>query len=274
MLPHLSTLLAAAIAGSALVSASVPKAPPVVEVRAKEFAFMGPKSVKSGPVTFRLINDGKELHHLWIAKLGKGKTMKDVGEAMKKQGPPPAWMVDVGGPNAAGPGQTIEATLQLEPAEYVMLCVINSPGDPTPHMAKGMVGSLTVLPEPSGATMPATDITLTLTDYAFTFSKPLTPGKHVVNVVNAASQPHEAVFIKLAPGKTMKDMEKFVEKDMMKGPPPGHTIPGLTGLVKGRKASFAVDITPGTYGLICFVPDKKDGKAHSMHGMVTQFEVK
>jgi len=38
--------------------------------------------------------------------------------------------------------------------------------------------------------------------------------------------------------------------------------------------SFPVDLTPGTYALLCFAPDAKDGKAHTEHGMITQFEVK
>jgi uncharacterized cupredoxin-like copper-binding protein len=280
MINGISAIVSAAVLAGAALSAhddaskSAKAAPPVVEIRAKDFGFTGPKTVKSGPTTFRLVNDGKELHHVSIIKLAKGKTMKDFGEAMKKQGPPPGWMVDVGGPNAAGPNQTVEATLSLEPGEYALVCFINSPGDPTPHMAKGMVGSLTVLPAASGATMPATDITVTLDDYSFTFSKPFTAGKHVVNVVNKASQSHEVVFVKLAPGKTMADMVKYAEKDLMKGPPPGQVISGMAGMAKGRLASFPVDLTPGTYGMICFVPDHKDGKPHVAHGMVKQFEVK
>jgi uncharacterized cupredoxin-like copper-binding protein len=279
MINGISAFLSAAVLGSAALSShdntiTTKAAPPVVEFHAKEFAFVGPKSVKSGPTTFRLINDGKELHHLSIIKLAKGKTMKDFGEALAKKGPPPGWVTEVGGPNAAGPNSTAEATLSLEPGEYALVCFINSPGDPTPHMAKGMVGSLTVLPTASGATMPAADVTVTLDDYSFTFSKPFTAGKHIVNVVNKAAQVHEVVFVKLAPGKTMADLVKYVDKDLMKGPPPGVTVNGMAGLAKGRAASFPVNLTQGTYGMICFVPDHKDGKPHLAHGMVKQFEVK
>ena len=34
-----------------------------------------------------------------------------------------------------------------------------------------------------------------------------------------------------------------------------------------------VDLQPGRYGLICFLPDRKDGKQHFEHGMVQEFEV-
>jgi hypothetical protein len=85
---------------------------PVVTVHASEFAFTAPKSIAAGQTTFRLVNDGKQLHHITIFKLEQGKTLKDLEAAMKSDGPPPAWLVSVGGPNAAVPGATIDATLE------------------------------------------------------------------------------------------------------------------------------------------------------------------
>jgi hypothetical protein len=277
MIPYVSTLLSAALLTGATTSfhhLPAPKWPTVIEYRAKDFALIGPKSVKSGPVTFRLVNDGKELHHITVLKLGKGKTLKDLSEALKKEGPPPAWVTDMGGPNAAAPGGTIEATLNLAPGEYALACFIPSPGSPMPHMMKGMVTSLTVLPQTNGATMPVADVTLTASDFKYTFSKPLTAGKHVINFVNTASQSHEVVIVKLAPGKTAVNMAEWAEKEMMKGPPPGEPMPGIAAMAKGQSASFPIDLKPGTYGLICFVPDAKDGKSHAVHGMTTQFVVK
>jgi len=31
--------------------------------------------------------------------------------------------------------------------------------------------------------------------------------------------------------------------------------------------------TPGTYVLLCFIPDAKDGKPHSSHGMAKEIKV-
>jgi hypothetical protein len=36
---------------------------------------------------------------------------------------------------------------------------------------------------------------------------------------------------------------------------------------------FSADFVPGSYALICFLPDVKDGKPHFVHGMVQQIEV-
>ena len=252
--------------------------PTVVTVHARDYAFVAPKSIKaSGPITFRLVNDGKELHHLSIMKLAPGKTLKDLADAMKNPGPPPAWTTDVGGPNPAAPGGTAEATLNLDAGTYALLCYINSPGNPMPHMAKGMIGSLTIEAQPAGvvqAGTPATDVTLRLSDYKFGLSKPLSAGKHSINVINDASQSHEVVMLKLNPGKTVADLASWVEKDLLKGPPPGTPVGGMAALAKGRSGIFPTTLTPGNYAVICFVPDAKDGKPHSAHGMTYQFEVK
>src|SRR5688500_17889974 len=87
---------------------------PVVTIRAKDFSFVAPASIAAGQTTFRLVNDGKELHHITIIKLAAGKTIADYEAAIKNPGPPPAWATGIGGPNAAGPGGTVEATLTLE----------------------------------------------------------------------------------------------------------------------------------------------------------------
>jgi hypothetical protein len=254
---------------------------PVVTVHAKEFSFDAPKTIAAGMTSFKLVNDGTMLHHMQIMKLAKGKTFADLQAAMKKPGPPPAWLISVGGPNAAVPHGTVEATLNLEAGNYVIGCFVPSPGDPTPHVMKGMIQPLSVTAAggvaQSGTAMedaPTPDVHLVLKDYGFTFSKPLHAGKNVIHVMNEGPQEHEAVFVKLAPGKHIADVNAWVTKEGMKGPPPGTPIDGMASLAKGRTGIFTANLTPGTYGLICFVPDAKDGKEHSMHGMTSEFTVR
>ncbi|MDQ2665152.1 MAG: hypothetical protein M3Z05_04005 [Gemmatimonadota bacterium] len=268
----LSLLLAAVVSGGGPAPKPA-RAASVVIVHARDFSFVAPKTVKSGVNTFRLVNDGKELHHLSIIKLEKGKTMADLAAALKKPGPPPTWMKEVGGPNPALPGSTVEATLALDAGSYVMVCFIPSPGSTVPHVMKGMMAAFTVTPDASGAAEAVADATVHLSDYTFTVDKPLAAGHRVLKVVNDAQQPHELVMVQLAPGKTIADVGSWVEKDLMKGPPPGKPIGGMSGLANGRSASFTVDLKPGKYGLICFAPDARDGKSHFAHGMSKEIVV-
>jgi len=255
------------------IHSGVPATAPVITVHAKDYSLVAPKTIKSGTSTWHLVNDGKELHHLAITKLDKGKTMADYIAFLKKPGPPPNWAHDVGGPNPALPGGSVDATLTLEPGEYIVACYINSPGDPAPHAMKGMMAQVTVLPEKTDGVEPAADVTIRTNDYTFTLSKPLTGGHHVIAVANDAAQSHEVVFVELAPGKTIVDVSNWVEKDLMKGPPPGKPIGGIAAIEKGRTGYFPIDLKPGKYGLICFVPDAKDGKGHSTKGMVKEFTI-
>jgi hypothetical protein len=253
---------------------------PVVTVHANEFAFSAPKTIAAGQTTFRLVNDGKMSHHITILKLEQGKTMKDLEAAMKApDAPPPKWLVAVGGPNVAVPGATIDATLDLTPGNYVLVCMIPSPGDPTPHMMKGMVAPLTVAAAggvtQAGATYaptPSPDVHLVVKDYGFQFSKPITAGKHTIHVMNQGPQDHEVIMMKLAPGKHVADFNTWVMTDM-KGPPPAMPIAGTAAMANGRTVIFTDDFTPGTYAITCFVP-APDKKMHSEHGMSTVLVVK
>ena len=59
----------------------------------------------------------------------------------------------------------------------------------------------------------------------------------------------------------------------MKGPPPAEPVGGVGALENGMRASFTADLTAGDYGLICFIPDAKDGKMHLAHGMMKTIKV-
>ena len=274
----LSALL---VVGAALVApahgttapSSHPAAPRVVHVIAHDFAFQAPDTIESGAVTFHLMNQGTQLHHMWLVRLTGGHTLADFNKAMSgPEAPLPAWAAPVGGPNPAAPGQNVSASMVVTPGNYVMLCVIPGP-DNVPHVMKGMERALTVVPANGDASteLPKADVDVTLKDYAFAFSKPLTAGHHVLRVTVDAAQPHELVMIHLAPGKTVNDMLAWVEKQQ--GPPPGAPVGGAAPLAKGDVNVVPVDLAPGNYALICFVPDAKDGKPHFMHGMTQQITV-
>ena len=259
-------------AASAATAAPAPAAPPnMVSFTAKEFAFEGPDSIPAGLTMIHLTGAGKELHHVQLLKLEEGKTFADFQAAGKAAGPPPAWAVPYGGVNPPAQGETTIATQVMEPGNYAVVCFVEGP-DHVPHMAKGMTKGLTVTAAPgANMTEPTADVTMSLSDYAFTLSKPLVAGKQMIKVENAATQPHEVVMVQLAPGKTIEDLSKWIFD--MKGPPPGKPIGGIPAFVMGKNAYFEPTLAPGEYGLICFVSDAKDQKPHFQHGMMQQFKV-
>jgi hypothetical protein len=257
--------------------AAATQPPNVVAVTATEFAYSMPDTLPAGWTSFQMTNSGQELHHMTLVRLAEGKTLDDLMQAMATPGPVPSWATFLGGPNAVVGPMVSDVTLDLAPGSYAVLCVIPSPNDGKPHVMKGMSKAFTVVPSDVARAAPVEDLTLTLSDYAFTWSGPVTPGRHVVKVVNTASQDHELILAQLAQGKTVGDMMKFIEeleKGTVSGPPPGTPWSGIANMAPGQVNYVTVDLPAGEYGQICVAPDAKDGKPHAVHGMVSQISVK
>ena len=269
--------ITAAMAASVAMAAHMPArraAITEVTVTATDFKFDAPASVPAGVVKFTLVNHGTMLHHMVIARLDGGHTMADLQKALATKGPPPAWFVTVGGPNAPMPGGTANATVALDAGNYALLCFVDGgPSDPVPHFAKGMIQPLTVTASnPEKASLPNGDMTLTLQDYGFVASNDFTAGKHTLRVENKGPQEHEIEIVKLNDGKTVEDLMGWLQK--MDGPPPGVALGGAAPMAPGLANLIDVDFTPGTYVALCFVPDMKDGAPHFVHGMVRVFTIK
>jgi len=243
--------------------------PPTVHVTATDYSFQAPDSLPAGLTSFHLMNSGKELHHLVLVRLAEGQSVADFQKS-DFSGPIPSTVVLIGGPNPATPEGTAEATVNLKPGKYAMFCVVPAM-DGKPHIMKGMIRELTVTSSETVVTEPVADVTIKLTDYSFEISPALTAGRHTIRVEDTGPQVHELVWFKLEPGKTVEQMMRWTEK--MEGPPPGTMLGGVSPISMGEVNYLTLDLTPGEYGLICFVADAKDKKPHFMHGMMKQITV-
>lgn len=251
-------------------TAERPVQPAVVVITATDFAFTAPDTISSGPTIFRLINTGAEAHHVSMFRLDSAHTIEELN-AIPAGGPPPKWLVAVGGPNAAAPGDSIRATMIVEPGNYALLCFIPSP-DGKAHFMKGMARPMTVIPATGPvAQEPKADIDVNLVDYSFEMPTAITAGRHTLKITNNGPQEHEMLLVRLAPGKTGKDFLAWTET--MAGPPPGEMMNGIAGMVTGEHAYVSNNFTAGNYTMICFVPDSKDGRPHFLHGMLQDFTV-
>lgn len=261
-------------AADSTTAAAAPATPNVVTVIASDFTFMAPDSIPAGMTTFQLVNNGPAIHHVTIQRIGEGKTFAEYAEALKalKPGtPPPTWITEEGGPNPPAPNDTTKVTQNMEPGTYALICFVDVP-DRVPHFAKGMVRPLIVGASTTpSAPAPTEDVKVVMKEYAWEITPALTAGRHILKVENAGAQPHEFFIIKLDEGKTPDDMGKWAQT--YQGPPPGTAKGGLAGMRPGGVAYVEVNLTPGNYMMICFVPDTKDGKAHADHGMALPFTI-
>lgn len=244
-----------------------------IRVVATDFRLALPDTLAAGPTTFLLVNRGREPHHLLLVRLLGNKSASDLVAAMKAPGPFPSWAIPEGGPNAADPGSTsLATTVNLEAGHYAALCIIPGP-DGVPHVMKGMIRNVVVQPSHQTASASrAPEMTISLTDYAFQPSKTIVAGNHLVSVRNDGKQAHELEIAKLLPGKTPADLAAWAEK--MAGPPPARFVGGVSPIAPGKSNELELDLTPGHYVLLCFVPDAADGKPHTAHGMVRDLVVR
>ncbi len=274
---HLALPVPAAFISIALLAgcAGAPtKAAPPAAISLTEYSITAPTSLPASMATFTVTNSGKEAHQAALVRLDSGKTFNDFKTAMAdttQKGPPPAWIVWMGGAHAF-PGAANDFTVSLDPGTYVWYCMI--PGsDGVPHMMKGMSAAMTVTAASGApAAAPASDIDVSTHDYAWDFSTPPTAGKHVLKIsIASGSQPHEMALIRLAPGKKGKDFLDWAMK--MAGPPPAEALYGVATMQPGQTNYIPVEFKAGDYAIICFVPDAKDGQPHAMHGMVKDFTI-
>lgn len=242
-----------------------------VTIVSTDFAFEAPASIEGGRREIRLVNRGAELHHIQFVRIDEGHDLDDLMAAYAAGDFHPAFAHDVGGPNPAAPGAEISATVDLKPGRYALLCVIPSP-DMTLHVEKGMVMEMEVTEPTTVVPAPEPDLVLTMRDYSWDFSGPITAGTHTIRVETDAAQSHELVVFALGEGTSAQDVLTWIEAGQQ-GPPPFRPVGGVAALSAGETNEVTIDFAPGRYAFICFIPDAGDGAPHFVHGMIQEYTV-
>jgi len=264
---------APAWAGNSQGATELPVGDSAVVFVAHDYGFSGPDRIPAGLTTVRVVNHGRDLHHIQFLKLLRDKTAADFRAAIVADSSRlPAWVQYAGGPNAHPPGSRASATVNLTEGEYVVSCWIPDKNG-VPHVALGMQKALSVRGgKPTKVSQPKPSMAIRQIDYQFILSKQVESGLQTIEVRNHGTQPHELVVVKLSEGATVKDVIASFEPGAS-GPPPGELVGGITGIDRGERVYFTGDFRPGRYGLICFVPDAVTGRPHFLLGMTTEFTV-
>jgi hypothetical protein len=116
---------------------AAPAAPPVATLTAVDYGFEAPDTIEAGLTAFHLVNEGSQLHMAQLIKLEGDRSLDDFlvayTEAFRTTGPRPPWAPRYGGPGAAHPGGSSNATQYLEPGNYAWISLMNVP-DGIPHV--------------------------------------------------------------------------------------------------------------------------------------------
>lgn len=127
------------------------------------------------------------------------------------------------------------------------------------------------------------DMSIEMLEMSFNLEGALTSGEHILEVTNVGAQPHFAEFMGVPDGTTVQDFVDLMAS-FAAGPDatPVETSlsiadisPGfMTGVLSPGVTMWAeLSLDPGTYLLVCFVPDPETGAPHAMLGMVGAYVV-
>lgn len=252
-------------------------------ITANDDQFQLAPSTPGGYTAVTLNNSGAEPHHAMFMRLNPGATVAEFMAAAK--GPDPgalfALATSAGGPGSVDSGQISHAIVDLAPGQYVVICMVPD-AKGMPHYQMGMVAPLTVTAAAEPGAAPAAQTTIDLVDFSFDGLPPaVRPGRHVWKVVNTGAQLHEMVLNRLAPGHTFQQVAAMLTAPQPAGapaapppgPPPFTGVAGVAPMSQGAANWAVLNLTPGDYFAICYIPDIKSGKPHFDLGMMKPFSV-
>lgn len=278
LLCALGTVVACAQSSGSNANISTPtsqQALPTITIKAMDFAYNQPETVPAGLVDITFVNNGSEPHMAQIARMNDGVTFAQFQDALKQRGPGAALALATlyGGPNAILPGSRQEVILNLSEGQYASICFVAG-RDNVPHYMKGMIQSFVVTgPSNTSQVPPQANGEVLLKDFSYVLPSTLSAGSLTLKVTNEGHQPHEMTLIKLAPGKSLQDVLAFLRTSTPAGLPPFAYAGGITGLAPGSSAWLKLDLQPGNYAALCFIPDPTTGQPHVMLGMITALTV-
>ncbi|MBX7458675.1 hypothetical protein K3152_10505 [Qipengyuania sp. 1NDH17] len=266
----------------------------ILELEVQGLAFVGPDTVKSGWTTIRVVNKGGMTHHALVYRLPDGITAQMVDEqvvvpiqksltaaiagdtqkAAEIAATMPAWVGDLtwlGGPGMMSDGVTGEATMYLEPGNYIVECYVKTNGvqhnyNPEPGEL-GMVFPLTVLAEDGGMAEPDANVTLTLSNNGYEITDgAFVAGENSVRAVFAEQRlyndfvGHDAHVFRIAEDTDIDaaaSWPDFFPVDGQQTPAPASFVGGIHDMPQGATGYFKLTLEPGDYGITAEIPDAR-----------------
>ena len=180
-----------------------------------------------------------------------------------------------GGP-ATESGMRSSVGIDLPEGRYAVVGTVHQHGqgqEGPPAPARYVTTTLDVTPAAEATEAPQADVTVQMVDFAFTLPAGIQAGPQMWEVVNRGEQLHHLVLARLQEGKTMEDLQTFMQGGEQ-GPPPVDQVGQTNILSSGVSNYITLDLTPGTYLTLCLIPDHHGdatGAPHVALGMMQTF---
>lgn len=265
--PFLILVLAlVGLAGCTPAATTAPTATPApslpeVTVEVSDTAFIVPANLPSGIVAVTLKNTGQNAHAPILARLNAGETEDTFMTALAADVFQALELISLLGGQEIAPGMSQRVIYDFKPGDHLAL---EFPDDSAPWSAAFQVAAAsgTAVPEPAAA------VSVDMQDFAFAMPDQITSGAHTWKISNSGAQWHELAIARLHEGVTMEAvMALIMAETPPEGPPPYDEAGMWMPTSAGERAWVTFDLTPGTYAVLCFIPDSGSGKSHTELGM-------
>lgn len=262
---------------------------PEVTIVATESGYEIPDDIQAGTVLITLENQAPFPVGFSLVQLPEGASLADLGpppgaeagaspaageEASPEEGLPPilydaTW---AGGVLAFPGGPPAQAVVTLTPGEWLLLGPPDVPVPPQPFTVSGEAGEALTAPE--GA------VSVELDNFQIILPEQIPAGPQIWEVTNVGDQPHE-IFVSMTPERlSVEDAMTLIQLPPDATPPPGlpsleEFMPvGFVAPISGEQTTLVeMNLEPGHYVAVCYMPTKGEDVPHAAKGMVTVFSV-
>jgi hypothetical protein len=249
---------------------------PAVTLTITDSSLSIPATVPAGYTAITIVNNGTIPHEASFVRVNTGVTIERLIAAAQASinSQDPADFVAFlqvaqfyGGVSGVEPGTSNQVVLNLTPGTYAVA--------DTAGFQEGLFASFTVAGPPSDVAPPLADATITQRDFAFDAPATIPAGTRTLEVRNTGAQSHELHLAKLDPGHTLQDVLEAVQQSGPDTPPPpwAHDVTSVDAQGPGLTQWVTLNLTPGTYAMLCFLPDVITERPHALEGMVNSFTV-
>ena len=226
--------------------------------------FTAPKSVEAGLVNIRFKNRSRDDAGLQLIRVEGGHTVAQAIKAGAAWGEKdqalPDWIRLEGGTQNVPAGKSASSTQVLQPGTYGVL-------DRDSNVSFEVIGE-------GGGELPDAPGTVEASEYSFSATG-LKRGVNDLLIANQGREPHIMVGLPINPGSTIADVRRFLTIE--KGKPPFSEKEAVSTPILDGGAQQVVNINlkkSGSWALVCYIPDRKGGPAHTAKGMISEVQVR
>lgn len=244
------------------------------------FFFTLPTEVHAGMVEVHFVNAGSQDHMAQFFKLKAGVTESQLIKVLASFGTAkgPSAIRELleiasgaGGAGSVQPGKTQDVIEPLTPGHYVVVCFDTTPQG-VPHFLLGMHKSFFVEGEFEGAA-PKSAGTIVESDHEIDVPAVIHNAGRMTLKIVVRDQTHEFGLLRVPAGTTRAQVLACIRGQTCTVKAAPIDSGGAQASAPGRTHWVELNLQPGTYAALCFVPDIRTGMPHAVMGMVTVFVV-